>query len=495
MNRPSLPRIARRAVWMGVLALLCAAIFSEGVHHADEHYQILEFAGWKLGITPADQLPWEFAERMRPALQPAIAVLVHRTLALFGEPDPFVVAMLLRMLAAALTFSAAILLLRGQLRDNPALHEIGWLKLYLFLAFLLWFGVYCGVRFSSEGFSAALFAMGFAVVVHRKPDGRDWPLLFAGLLLGSAVVARFQMALMVAGLLAWCIFITRMRWSAMGLIVVGGLVSVGLGALIDRWFYGEWVFTAWNYIELNVIQGKAAEFGTHPWWHYFAAIFERAVPPFSLLFLAPPLVLFALRRRSALTWAVLPFLLGHMLIGHKEYRFMFPAVPLLPALVVGGLHAMEERGWFGWLKVGAKHVLRTALLVVHVPLLLVVLFKPAQDDIGFYKELYRITQHGDMILHDNHDPYWQGNPIWYTRRNGVGIAPINSLTEWPSSGRVIYVACVAEPNMPDPPRATLLYSSIPEWLLRINIGGWADRTAVWRIWELQRPADWRPVEH
>ncbi|HRD54257.1 MAG TPA: hypothetical protein PKY96_16585, partial [Flavobacteriales bacterium] len=382
MSSGALPPIARRASWQGGLLLLCAAVFSDGVHHADEHYQILEFAGWKLGITPADQLPWEFAERMRSALQPAIAVQVHRTLAQFVEPDPFVVALLLRMLTAMLTFLAAILLLRGQLRDNPALHENGWMKLYLFLAFFLWFGVYCGVRFSSEGFSAALFALGFAGLAHHRPEGRRWPLLFAGALLGLAVVARFQVALMVAGLLAWCLFIARMQWSALTLIVAGGLVGVGLGALIDRWFYGEWVLTAWNYIKLNVIQGKAAEFGTHPWWHYFAELFERAVPPFSLLYLVPPLVLFALRRRSALTWAVLPFLLGHMLIGHKEYRFLFPVLPLLPALVMGGLQAMEERGWFDWLTERAKLLLRTAFLAVHVPLLLVVLFKPAQDDIG-----------------------------------------------------------------------------------------------------------------
>ena len=137
-----MPVLARRAAWLGAAALLCAVVFSEGVHHADEHYQILEFAGWKLGITPADQLPWEFAERMRPALQPAIVVAVHSALAVFGEPDPFMVAMLMRAFAAALSFLAALLLLRGQLRESPALMEKGWLRLYLFLAFFLWFGVY-----------------------------------------------------------------------------------------------------------------------------------------------------------------------------------------------------------------------------------------------------------------------------------------------------------------------------------------------------------------
>lgn len=494
MSAGALPPIARRAAWLGALALLCAAVFSDGAHHADEHYQILEFAGWKLGITPEADLPWEFRMRMRPALQPALVVAAHRALAAFGEPDPFVVAMLLRMFTAALTFIAALLLLRGQLRDNHLLGESGWLRLYLFLAFFLWFGVYCGVRFSSEGFSAALFGMGYAGVAHRRDGAAPWALLAAGGLLGLSVVARLQMVLMVAGLFAWCLFVVRLRWPAMVAIMAGGFIAIGCGVLIDRWFYGEWVLTAWNYIDLNVLQGRASTFGTHPWWHYFAALFERTVPPFSLLFLAPPLLLFALRRRDPLTWTVLPFLVGHMLIGHKEYRFMFPVLPLLPALVVGGLAAMDERGWLGWFGERARGFSRKVFLIVHIPLLLVVLFKPAQDDIGFYRELYRIARPGDMLLHDEDDPYRQGMPVWYIRPRGMGIAPIKSLTEWPASGRALYVARVAEPNMPDPPRATLLCSSMPDWLLSFNIGGWADRTAVWRLWEVQRPPDWKPSE-
>lgn len=134
----AMPGTARQAAWLGAVALLCTAVCSLGVHHADEHFQILEFAGWKLGITPEADLPWEFTERMRPALQPAMVVILHHALSLFGEPDPFTVAMLLRMLAAALSFIAALLLLRGQLRDNPAMREERWLWLYLFLAFFLW---------------------------------------------------------------------------------------------------------------------------------------------------------------------------------------------------------------------------------------------------------------------------------------------------------------------------------------------------------------------
>lgn len=489
----AMPGTARQAAWLGAVALLCTAVCSLGVHQADEHFQILEFAGWKLGITPEADLPWEFTERMRPALQPAMVVILHHALSIFCEPDPFTVAMLLRMLAAALSFIAALLLLRGQLRDNPAMREERWLWLYLFLAFFLWFGVYGGVRFSSEGFSAALFAIGFARIAHPDDGESRRAALLSGILIGLAVVARIQLVLMATGLVAWCLFINRMRWPTLLAVLAGGLMGVGAGALIDRWFYGEWVLTAWNYIDLNVLQERAAEFGTHPWWHYFTEVFDRAVPPFSLLFLVPPLAYFALRRRDALTWAVLPFLVGHMLVAHKEYRFLFPVLPLLPALVVGGMDAMSGRGWFNRMSDRSFRLLCGAFLVVHVPLLLVVLFKPAQDSAGFYRALHRVAQPGDLLVHQDADPFRKGTPIWYTRPRGLTIASFEELAEWPSGGRVFYASSKPRPDFTDPPRMKLLYCSLPDWLLRFNIGGWADRTAVWRLWELQRPPVRTPV--
>ncbi len=478
-----LPAGARSAAWIGAIILAITAFFSAGVHHADEHYQVLEFAGWKLGITPAHELPWEFGERMRPALQPTIVVAVHRSLALLGEPDPFTVALILRLLTAALTFTAAVLLLKGRLRIDPVLQRENWLRLYLFLAFFLWFSVYCGVRFSSEGLSGALFAIGFACVVYSLGSSSRLVLLGSGLVLGLAVVVRFQVGMMVVGLLIWSVLIKQQRWDRSAALLLGIVLSLGAGSLLDRWFYGEWVFTIWNYVDLNIIQGKADSFGTEPWWYYFTSLVERALPPFSLLFLIGPMILFVLGRRDALTWAVVPFLLAHLLVGHKELRFLFPVIPLLPALVVGGLSKAEERGWLRWMSDRAGRSFRTFFLVVHVPLLLVIMFKPAQDDIGFYRELYRTARPGDLIVHDNDDPFRQGLPVWYIRPRGVRVGSVHS-TGPSTYGRLLFVSRSRDQAFPSGMRTELLYSAFPDWLLRMNVGGWADRTAVWRIWEV-----------
>lgn len=478
-----LPPMARRAAWLGALVLAVTAVCSDGVHHADEHYQILEFAGWKLGITPEADLPWEFAARMRPALQPAVAVAVHRACALFGTPDPFTVAMLLRLLAAGLSFSAALALLRSQLRERALLRQEGWLRLYLFLAFFLWFSAYCGVRFSSEGLSASLFALGYARVAHHRPAAGHWPMLWPGVLLGLAVVARFQVGIMVAGLLAWLLLMARARGAVIAVLAAGCAIGFGAGIVTDRWFYGEWVLAAWNYIDLNILQGKASEFGTEPWWHYFTELFVRMVPPFSLLILAPPLVFLALRRRDPLTWSVAPFLIAHMAIAHKEYRFLFPLIPLLPALVVSGLGLMQERGWLRWAGSRMRSWGARLFLGVHLPMLLVVMLKPAQDDIGFYRALHREARPGDVLLHEDDDPYRQGLPVWYHRPRGLRIASINA-TGQHREGRLFFASRARGGVLPEGMEAKLVYSAFPAWLVRFNVGGWADRSAHWRLWEI-----------
>ena len=63
---------------------ILASIFSSGFHHADEHYQILEFAGSKLGTTEVENLPWEYQAKLRPTIQPTIVIGVFHLLDCLG---------------------------------------------------------------------------------------------------------------------------------------------------------------------------------------------------------------------------------------------------------------------------------------------------------------------------------------------------------------------------------------------------------------------------
>jgi GPI mannosyltransferase 3 len=96
----------KRNIYIVSAALLfLSAVFSLGHHHFDEHFQILEFAGLKLGLTSIEQLPWEYEAQMRSTIQPLMVVLFYKCFALFVEPSPFFLAFFLRLLSAALFFN------------------------------------------------------------------------------------------------------------------------------------------------------------------------------------------------------------------------------------------------------------------------------------------------------------------------------------------------------------------------------------------------------
>jgi len=84
---------------IGVLHI-CAAWFNVGYIHPDEHFQLLEFAHQRLEHSPVSDLPWEFGKRLRPTLQPAIAMVAVKTLAAVGIDSPFAAAFVLRLISS-----------------------------------------------------------------------------------------------------------------------------------------------------------------------------------------------------------------------------------------------------------------------------------------------------------------------------------------------------------------------------------------------------------
>ena len=97
------PRV--RIGWIVAGALLIhvvSAWFNGGSINADEHYQILEFAWYRLGHEPAATLPWEFAARIRPGLQPYIAAGLIAGLQSVHVFTPYLAVFLLRLVSSLL---------------------------------------------------------------------------------------------------------------------------------------------------------------------------------------------------------------------------------------------------------------------------------------------------------------------------------------------------------------------------------------------------------
>lgn len=325
----------------GVLLIAMAvytvtAVNSEGYYHFDEHYQIIEFAGYITGFNQPDELAWEFEAGIRPALQPAIAAALCTILQTTGIDDPYLQALALRLLTMVLALVAITRFIRSSIHwVQPANQQV-----YIVLSYLLWFLPFLNVRFSSETWSGLLFLWATALVPENsfKHASR---FLLPGFLLGLSFVCRFQSAFLIAGLFAWLVVVKQSKIRNI-LVLTGGIAgAVVMGICIDTWFYGEFIFTPWNYFRVNILQDVASRFGVAPWYHY--VVWLLFVPGGVLLLISLLIVLFS-DNRQPLLWIILPFFIVHSLIAHKENRFLFPLINCSPLLLILGWQYMA--GWF-----------------------------------------------------------------------------------------------------------------------------------------------------
>jgi phosphatidylinositol glycan class B len=334
-----------RTLHRGLLILagviLVTAWFSNTFYFPDEHYQVLEFMGYKLGITPASALPWEFGARIRPWLQPLVYFWIAKPLQAAGLADMFGIVFVLRLLtglfslAALAAFAKAILpTIEG---DEEKRAFLRYLPLFGFLPYLF-------VRTSSETFSAAFFAFGFAVALGPKTLSR---LTLAGLLCGLAFESRYQTGLLGFGLFAWLANTARVRAGGLAAFLGGGLAALLIGALADRWGYGAWVFPPLGYVDVNLMQGVAAHrFGREPAFAYLYLVPAQIFFAITLVLMAGLIAMWLRNPRHVVTWVTLPFVLAHVAIAHKEARFLFPLAILATAFPVLGFSPRLTR-WQG----------------------------------------------------------------------------------------------------------------------------------------------------
>ncbi|MBC6994505.1 hypothetical protein QWY85_05965 [Neolewinella lacunae] len=475
-----------------VLAVACWN--SVGFHQGDEHFQLLEFANYRLGNTPAENLAWEYAAQMRPGTQPFLVFVVLRALGAVGLADPFLVALVLRLLSAGLFLYLAVRVYRNY---APAFADARWLRWLALLLLFSWVNVYSGIRFASENWSGMAFAFGFLLyplpirgaytLTPRPAEAAGlWKVFAAGLLFGCSFVLRYQMALACVGLGAWLIFVGRESPRRLLATVAGGLVVVALGTVADYWLYGEWVNAPWNYLRVNLVEGKAATFGTQPWWGYFESIFERGVPPLSLVYLAA-IGWFCYRyRRDPLTWAFVVFFVVHCLLARKDIRFLFPMLPFLPVAIVALARDLHARwGEAAFQRSWRRHA-TTFLWVLNLLLLASVAVRPMIVEVLAQRYVYYHYNEPLTLLADGKHIYTYSNLLidFYRRPQGVTIVN-QDRAEWPGecpTATCLYSEQTRSPN--PPPGAKLVFSTRPAWAEPFNFGGWLDGMRWWYVYEL-----------
>nr|XP_053642394.1 GPI mannosyltransferase 3-like [Cherax quadricarinatus] len=118
------------------------------------------------------------------------------------------------------------------------------------------------------------------------------------------------------------------------IIVAVGVMSVGL----DTWYYGELVVVPWRFAHFNALSGLASHYGVLPWHWYVTQGLPATLTTHLLPFMLA--ALFYPNRHKELLSICLWSVIVYSCLGHKEFRFLLPILPLC-LCIAGDLIAYE----------------------------------------------------------------------------------------------------------------------------------------------------------
>lgn len=334
------PLVATPLPWLLLLAtvLRVIAAFQPGFHHPDAIYQYLEPAHRML--TGDGAVTWEWRVGMRGWLLPTLLIPPMALGEILGAAGPWPVAMP-RLAMGAASVSIVWSAFRLAQRRSP------FAGLLAGFVAATWFEcVYFGVQTLAEPAATAAFLPAAVLVTAIRPTRRGAAI--AGVLLTLSVLMRphYAPAAATLVLVAWWPWRTEpVAWRLWGALIIGALAMVAVGATIDI-ANGAAPF-AWivENVRQNVVAGVAARYGVSPPLAYFTWLLQIwlvwAIPLVIGLRVGaracPPLL-----AAAAVTIAV------HMLIGHKEYRFIYLAEVALVILSAIGWSDIIDRAGSRW---------------------------------------------------------------------------------------------------------------------------------------------------
>ena len=296
------------------------------------------------------------------------------------------------------------------------------------------------------------------------------------------------------GLGIWILFVYKMHWKEIAILCFFALVAIGLSVVVDHWYYGVWVFTPYNYFDVNIIRNVAAKFGVKPWWYYFVLFFNFGAPPISLILMVLFFIGVWKRPLDLFPLVCVTFFIGHFLIGHKELRFLFPSSFAFIFVSCQGLdYCMQrftvKRGW---------NIIFRLLIIADFGILLFKLFTPAEEVIKYYGFIYDYAQkQKTTIISFNRSPYRMDTieSNFYKPRD-LNIEILHHPAEMANvfrrdSGRVfIHLSSSTVPGTEFSGLKTeRIYCQFPDWLLKYNFNNWQERSYIWTVFRVYPATD------
>lgn len=302
----------------------------------DEHWQALEVAH-RIAFGYG-HLTWEWQKGIRSYLHPLIFALLYKTLAFFNLDTPWFMTRAPRLLQSVFASIGDFYLYKlAQVVFDE--HIAKWA---LFCQLSNWFMFYCIARTLSNSLETVLTLVGLYYWFSYKES-------YKKVCISSRMLALFVAALacgvrptsavtwVYVGVLDLIRMQGRLGFLFLEVAPIGFLV-LALIFLVDWWMYGSLVFVPFNFLKFNFLSSGGDYYGTHKWHWYFTQGFTV------MLFTFLPLSIIGIYKSKK--WrlsGLIAWVLGiYSILGHKEFRFVLPVLPI--ALMFSGysLAAMSK---------------------------------------------------------------------------------------------------------------------------------------------------------
>ncbi|MEG3438618.1 hypothetical protein V0288_15910 [Pannus brasiliensis CCIBt3594] len=308
---------------MALSLRLFAAFSYPNIFWPDEIFQTLE-QGHRLAFGNG-MIPWDFRDGIRSWLFPGILGGIMKVTSFFSDGSS-------GYLAGVTVFLCLLSLIPVWIGFS-----IGYATSGLASAIItggvcaIWFEL---IYFAPKAFTEVIAAYSLLVAIYFGCYGPSHPsrgrLYWTGFLYGFTAYLRFH--LLPAIFLAIVYQFRKRNFKELPPVILGFIGPVLLGGILDTFTLSSPFQSIWKLIWINLFAGKFNSFGVSPWHQYFAWLAMNWS-----WWIVPVVVFCALgaRRHWILAALALVIIVSHSFLGHKEYRYIFPALPLI--LILAGL--------------------------------------------------------------------------------------------------------------------------------------------------------------
>ena len=457
--------------------MLITAYFSVGYYRGDE-YNLLEFADQILGKRGFEQTCWELVDKIRPSFQPMVAAIVIKVMRLIGFDSPFTQALFLRLITVGYFFFVS-----KMCYEHFSKHIVN-KKVLLVLTYFLWFLIFVSVRFSSEIWSAMHFMVAY-ILWFKWREKSILKLLFIGCMVGLAFQFRYQTAIMSLGFLLWLVIFEEQRSKSISILLCGFLTVLIIGTVLDRVMYGEWVISPYNYFHENIMKDKISTYGVYPWYHFVVDLINKTYIIYGVPILVGIILLLYKKPRNPLNFVVLPFIVFHSFIGHKEMRFMFPLLFFVPFYISYVISFIGERKFL-------MNIIQYVFLVTNTLLLLLVMFYSFDSNVKVMKYVYENMDENDRLYVIEDNPYnRRGFELsFYYSDHRPQVIETTTFTTFKKNTEGEDYVYIFNKKMDQkyelPQNNRLIFQTLPILFTSIlNMNDWTERTTMGRLYKIE----------